>query len=148
MTLATPPDAVVTVHSPAPVILAQGGESQARISVVVADGYHVQATPASLEFLLPLRLQIRAKGGVRAKTPVYPPGQPYHLEGMPSDLMTYAGAFEIVVPLEASESARPGDHNLRGELRYQACDARSCRFPASVPVTVAVRVVLEPSPAA
>ena len=120
MTFAAPDDAVVTVRSPALVTLAQGGESQARISVVVADGYHVQANPAASEFLLPLRLQLRAKGGVRAKTPAYPLGQPYHLEGMPSDLLTYSGAFEIVVSLKAGESARPGDHTLRGMLRYQA----------------------------
>ena len=148
MTLAAPSDSVVKVCSPERVTLPSGGESPARISVVVADGIHVQADPASLEFLFPLRLKIRAKGGVRAKTPMYPPGQAYHLEGMPIDLMTYAGTFEILVTFQAGESARPGDNTLRGVLHFQACDERSCRFPASVPVSVPVRVVPEAVPEA
>ena len=134
-------DELVTVSSPAPVIVAQGGEGQARVSVIVADGFHVQANPASAEFLIPLRLQLRAKGGVRATVTVYPPGEPYRPEGMPSELMTYDGTFEIVVHLIAGDSAQPGDRTLRGVLRYQACDDRSCRVPASVPVSVPVLVV-------
>ena len=141
MASGTLPDELVTVRAPASVTLAQGGKGQAGISVVVADGFHVQANPASAEFLIPLRLQLRAKGGVRATIPVYPPGEPYRVEGMPSELMTYYGTFEIVVHLRAEDSAQPGDRTLRGVLRYQACDDRSCRFPASVPVSVPVRVV-------
>lgn len=141
MASGTLPDELVTVRAPAAVTVAQGGEGQARVSVIVADGFHVQANPASAEFLIPLRLQLRAKGGVRATIPVYPPGEPYRLEGMPSELMTYDGTFEIVVHLIAGDSAQLGDRTLRGSLRYQACDNFSCRVPASVPVSVPVRVV-------
>jgi hypothetical protein len=145
MTLAPSPEAVLTVQAPGTVTLEAGGVGEARIAVVVADGYHVQASPAKSEFLIPLRLQLRAKGGIRPKTPVYPPGQPYSLEGTSTELMTYEGAFEISVPLEAGEAARPGDHMLKGTLSYQACDARTCLFPASVKVAVSVRVVAEQS---
>ena len=141
MASGTLPDQLVTVSAPAPVTLTQGGEGQVRISVVVADGFHVQANPASADFLIPLRLQLRAKRGVRATIPVYPPGKPYRLEGMPSELMTYQGTFEIVVHLRAEASAQPGNRTLRGALRYQACDDRSCRSPASVSVSVPVQVV-------
>ena len=140
MTLA-PPEAVLTVQVPATVTLAAGGAGEVRIAVVVADGYHVQASPAGSEFLIPLRLKLRAKGGVQPRAPVYPPGQPYILEGTSSELMTYTGAFEISIPVEAGESARPGDRMLRGTLSYQACDARTCLFPASVSVAVPVRVI-------
>ena len=139
------PDAVVAIQAPAPVTLAAGEAAQARISVVVADGYHVQANPASDEFLVPLRIELRAGGGVRPGQPVYPPGRPYRLAGASSDLMTYGGTFEIEVPLRAAESARPGHHVLRGVLRYQACDTRTCLFPASLPVMLPVRVVAAPA---
>ena len=141
MASVTLPDELVTVSSPALVTIAQGGEGQARVSVIVADGFHVQANPASAEFLIPLQLQLRAKGGVRATIPDYPPGEPYRLQGMPSELMTYYGTFEIVVHVNAENSAQPGDRTLRGVLRYQACDDRSCRIPASVQVSVPVRVI-------
>jgi len=135
------PQAVVTVQASAPVTLMAGGSAEARIAVTVAEGYHVQANPASDKFFVPLRLDLKARGGVRPGRPIYPQGQPYRLQGAASDLMTYEGAFEIVVPLRATESARPGEHVLRGFLHYQACDSSTCLFPTSVPLTLAVRVV-------
>lgn len=132
---------VVEVRAPAPITLRLGGSAEARLTTAVAEGYHVQANPASDRFLIPLRLALKAKGGVRPGRPVYPLGQPYRLEGSSSDLMTYGGSFEIVVPLEATASARPGEHVLRGVLRYQACDTRTCLFPASLPVAIPVRVL-------
>ena len=62
---------------------------------------------------------------------------------MPGELLTYEDTFEIIIPLKASESAQPGDWVLQGSLRYQACDARSCLFPASVSVSLPVRVISE-----
>jgi DsbC/DsbD-like thiol-disulfide interchange protein len=131
---------VVGVPEPEPITLAAGGTAEARIRVSVAEGYKVQANPAANEFLIPAQLALEAANGVRAGRPVYPPAQTYRLEGTTEDLLTYQGAFEIVVPLHARQTAAPGRHLVRGELRYQACDSRSCLFPTSVPVTLPVRV--------
>lgn len=134
-------DTAVTVATPPPVLLPAGGTAEARILVTVAEAYHVQANPASEEFLVPVQLRLRGKGGVRAKQPTYPPSQMYRLQGTTEDLMTYEGTFPIVVPVEAAASTPPGDYLLRGVLRYQACDARTCLFPTSVPVALTFRVV-------
>lgn len=133
-------DPVVTIQTPEAVTLAAGGKAEACIRVSVAAGYHIQANPASSEFLVPARLELKARGGVHPGEPIYPPGQPYRLEGTNSDLMTYQGTFEIVVPLEARELARLGNRTLQGVLRHQACDERSCLFPGSVPVKLTVQV--------
>ena len=79
------PDGLVIVISSIPVVVAHGGAAQAGVSVIVADGFHVQANPASAEFLIPLRLQLRARGGVPATIPAYPTGVPYRVEGMPAN---------------------------------------------------------------
>jgi len=136
--MASPP--IVAVRAP-PVTLAAGGATQTRITLVVADGYHVQANPASGDFLIPLRLDLRGQGGVRAGKPRYPRGRRYRLPGADEDWMTYEGTLDITVPLEAQESAPEGERLLRGALRYQACDGRRCLFPVSVPVTLPVSVV-------
>ena len=135
------PEDVFSEPVPAQVAVTVGGDVQARITVSVTPGYHIQANPASTEFFVPTKLQLRAKGGVRPKAPVYPPGQPYRLEGMPNDLMTYEDTFEIAIPLMASVSARPGEHLLKGTLSYQACDDRSCLFPVWMPFSLPGRVV-------
>jgi hypothetical protein len=147
------PDDIVTVQPPPVVTLAVGETAVAHLRVAVADGYHIQANPASDPFLIPARLELKPKMGVRARNPQYPPARPYRLAGTSSDLRTYDGTFEIIVPFEAGERTQPGDRALSGILRYQACDARSCLFPASIPVSLTVRVVptairpAEPRPA-
>ncbi len=137
--MASPP--LVAVKT-SPVKLMAGGATQARITLVVADGYHVQANPASDEFLIPLRLDLRGRDGVRVGKPAYPTGRVYRLPGTDTDWLTYAGTLEIAVPLEARGSASEGERVLRGVVRYQACDDRRCLFPASVSVTLPVRVVI------
>jgi hypothetical protein len=135
------PEDIVTVRTPPVVTLGVGEAAEARFAVAVADGYHIQANPASDPFLIPARLELEAKTGVRARTPRYPPARPFRLEGTSSDLRTYEGTFEIVVPIEAGERTRPGERVLSGRLRYQACDARTCLFPAATPVRLTVRIV-------
>jgi len=134
---------VVIVRPPRAIRLKVGGMGQARIEISVAEGYHVQANPASDEFLIPLQLQLRGTGGVRPGKSIYPSGQPYRLQGASADLMTYEGNFEVMVPLKAAASARPGHLVLEGVLRYQACDSRTCLFPASLPVALPVQVTAE-----
>jgi hypothetical protein len=138
--LAAGTEPVVSVSAPGPVRLAPGGRSEARIAVRVKEGFHVQANPASAKYLIPLRLTLTEGAGVKPGEPVYPPGVPYRLQGADSDLSTYEGSFDLRLPLEAAKDAPPGRRELRGELRYQACDARICLRPASVPVTVPVEV--------
>ncbi len=143
MVTTTVSEEIVSVQAVEPVTLAAGQEAEARITVVVADGYHIQANPASSEFFVPTRLQLRARGGISSKEPKYPSGRPYRLPGMPEEFMTYEEAIVVAITLVAGELAQPGDRLLQGSLRYQACDDRSCLFPASVPVSVPVRVVTD-----
>lgn len=136
---------VVTVEPPARVVLAPGGSAEARLAVLVASGFHLQANPASEEYLVPTRLELAKGSDIRPGKPIYPPGRPYRLQGASSDLLTYEGRFEIRLPLEASARAKPGDRTLTGKLHYQACDAKTCLFPSSVAVKLQVTVA-PPSP--
>jgi hypothetical protein len=134
------PTPVVTVKPPTSVILAPGGSSEARLTVLVGDGFHLQANPASQEYLVPTRVELERASDVRPGRPVYPPGRPYRLQGAASDLAIYDGDFEIRVPLKASDDAAPGDRSLHGTVHYQACDARICLKPASVEFALTVRI--------
>ena len=135
---------ILTISQEAALSIVPGGSAAGRLSVVVSPGYHVQANPASDEFLIPLQLEIQPRDGLRTGDPTYPPGQPHRLEGTDSDLWIYTGTFELLLPIMAAPSAVPGEYVLDGSLRYQACDSRSCLAPTSVPVEIAVRVGLGP----
>lgn len=136
----TPPP-VVSVSAPKNVAVAGGESVDARISVSVRDGYHVQANPASEDYLIPTRLEFKSGPDITIRRLTYPPGRPYRLKGTDKDLQTYEGTFDVLVSLTVSASARPGKRILDGQLRFQACDSTTCYFPASVSVTFAVDVL-------
>ena len=135
------PPAIVQVEAPPAQDVSPGTSARVRIKVVVADGYHVQANPASEPFLIPLRLGLDDAEGMRVGQVVYPPGQPYYLQGAPTPLATYSGAFHVEAPLSIDPSVRQGVHVLSGRLYYQACNDRTCLQPASVAVSLVLRVI-------
>ncbi len=134
-------EAPVKIEPGDPLAIAAGGKADARVRVTVAPGFHVQANPASEYYLVPTELEIESAAGLRVRAPVYPPGKPFLVAGEKKPLSTYEGTFEIVVPLAADRAAPPGESTLRGRLRYQACDAKSCRFPAWLPVEIKARIL-------
>jgi len=132
--------AVVKVASPAPVTLAPGTSAEVRLSVTVKKGFHVQASPASEPYLVPVRLEMESLPPLRVAKPIYPRGKPYRLAGAESDLSTYDGTFEVRLTLEAPADAETDELTLKGRLHYQACGERICLSPASVPVSLSVKV--------
>jgi DsbC/DsbD-like thiol-disulfide interchange protein len=110
------------------------------IPIVIADGYHVQANPASSEFLIPLQLVLEPADGIRFGSPRYPRPSALRLEGTTEDLMTYHGTVSISVLVKASGVAAVGRRLLTGSLAYQACDSSRCLFPSSVPLAFALIV--------
>ena len=140
------PRPVVTIQAPTSVVVAPGGSSEARLTVLVGEGFHLQANPASAEYLVPTKLEVDRAADVWPGRPIYPPGRPYRLQGAASDLLIYDGALEIRVPLEASHDAAPGDRSLHATLHYQACNARLCLKPASVEFALPVRIPERPTP--
>ena len=65
----------------------------------------------------------------------YPAGVSMRLDvGAGEVLSTYQGEFRVRLQVVAAK----GDGALTGALKYQACDARSCFPPKSLPVRVVV----------
>jgi uncharacterized protein YyaL (SSP411 family) len=103
------------------------------VELEIDAGWHVNANPASLAFLVPTTLALE---GAEAAEPVYPSGVDFRPEFAPVTLRVYAGRVEIPVRLGA------GAPEVRAvSVRYQACDDRSCLPPSSTRVERA-----DPSP--
>jgi DsbC/DsbD-like thiol-disulfide interchange protein len=130
----------VTVGTPERVTLKPGATVRTQLRIQIAEGFHVQANPASNRFLIPTEVKFEPAGGIKADELTYPPGQPHRLQGADSDISTYEGFIQVGVTIQAEETADPGDLEYRGSLRYQACDAKRCFPPKSIPVSVPVRI--------
>jgi len=91
------------------------------VRLEIADGWHVNANPASNEFLIPTRLEVRG-GDLRGLR--YPPGRKRALGFSQDEIAVYDGKVTIHGELRPAES---GEATLR--LTYQACDEERCLPP-------------------
>jgi DsbC/DsbD-like thiol-disulfide interchange protein len=133
--------AIVAVVTPESVVVARGQSAQVSIRAKIKKGFHIQANPATDEFLIPTTLVLEAAAGIVPGKPVYPAGLPYRLQGGTKDLLTYEDEVTITLPITVMDSAPGGNSRLTGKLNFQPCDDRKCLFPRSVPITVPLIIV-------
>jgi hypothetical protein len=97
-----------------------GDPSQLVVRLTIDEGWHVNANPASLPFLIPTAVEVRGTQAVIR----YPEGRLLRSEFAPEEILVYEGSVEIPIILESGASP------TRVALRYQACDERICLPPA------------------
>jgi hypothetical protein len=127
------PVAPVTIHGVKP--------ATAQITFRIRDGFHVNSNKPNSDLLIPTELVIPATPEVKPGKPVYPAGHDFALTFSPQEkLSVYSGEVTVKVPLTASKPLQAGTHVLRGELKYQACDDRSCFPPKTLALEIPVKV--------
>jgi hypothetical protein len=136
---------IVTVEPPDDFSISPGESKDAEILITVTDGFHVQANPAANKFLIPLTLELESENDLEVGDVRYPTSKTYRLKGTGQDLLTYEGTFTVSVSIRASASAEEGMRKARGRLRYQACDDRACRAPATVAVELEAQIQSPPN---
>ena len=94
------------------------------VRLVIDEGWHVNANPASLPFLIPTAVQFA--NGAEPDLVQYPPGRAFHPAFSDETLSVYEGRVEIkaTLPKEQAKAAP----NV--SVRYQACDHQRCLPPA------------------
>jgi thiol:disulfide interchange protein DsbD len=119
---------------------AAGGSAEARVVLAIAPGWHINANPPSLDYMIPTTLTLAGSGGATPGAPVYPSPHRQKLSFEESELLVYDGEAVIRVPVRVGAGAAPGIQTLRGEIGYQACNDQVCLAPVSVPFTLEVNV--------
>jgi hypothetical protein len=117
-----------------------GGAGEANVTLDIADGYHVNANPASDKFYVATEVQAAPQEGITPGKPVYPPGVQRKLSFSDKPLSVYEGHAVIKLPLLADKSATKGSHTFHATIRVQPCNDQACLSPrnidAAIPVTV------------
>ena len=132
---------LVTLEIPQKIEIAAGVSSDIAIVVVVKDGYHVQANPASDKFLIPTTIEIiSVKDDVIVSKPKCPPGKPFTLESESTPISVYDGRFKISLPVLVQPSTQTQHTVLTGDFRYQACDYKRCYFPETIMFKIPINI--------
>ncbi len=132
---------LVSIVPSSPVAVVKGQAAQLSVKAKIKKGFHIQANPASDEFLIPTTLTLQASKAIVSGKPTYPPGRPYRLKGSTIDLLTYKDEVTIKVPVRVMDATPAGKASLIGKLDFQPCNNRKCLFPRSVPVLIPVQIV-------
>jgi len=125
--------------------VAGGGRSLIRVQLDIAPGFHVNANPASLDFLVPTRVLL---AGRKPLQPRYPPPERLVAPWIDIPIAVWSGRVTIDVPLEGL-AARPGEGHaevpgkgsgsaragspVEGTVTVQACNEEICLAPSEIP---------------
>ena len=117
-----------------------GGAADAMVSVIVAEGYHVNANPPTMAYLIPTKVEIEPQAGIAAGQPVYPPAVTKKFAFADKPLAVYEGEAKIKVALRAEAGAAKGATTLRAKVTAQPCDEQACYPPREIETTISVTV--------
>lgn len=121
--------------------LVQGERARAAVEMRIAEGFHVNATPPTYDYLIATEIGVEAPDGVSVAAEHHP--EPLHktFPYAEEPLAVYEGTTLVGLEIAVADDAPIGDATLVLEVRYQACDDRACFAPTSVtarlPVTIA-----------
>jgi hypothetical protein len=117
-----------------------GGAGEANITLDIADGYHVNANPASDKFYVATEVQAAAQEGITPGKPAYPSAVSRKLSFSDKPLSVYEGRAVIKLPLRADKTAAKGQHTFHVTVRVQPCNDQACQPPRSIEAFIPVTV--------
>lgn len=103
--------------------------------------YHVNANPASEDYLIPTELRIEAGKGYRVGKVQYPKPKEKAFafsEGKPIKILEGRTPIKFQITLDKSVPRR--SMTIKATLRYQACDDNACYPPRTVPLEIQIPV--------
>ena len=107
------------------------GTDELTVTIAVADGYHINANPASFAFLIPTRLTI---DGVPDLKVLYPESTVIKPRFAVEGLKVYQGTVTLRATIPRQAAAR--NRAISPKLEVQACNEEVCLPPAALSLSV------------
>jgi len=102
-------------------------------------GMHVYAP--GIEGYIPIEFKLNSSPAFQAQPPGYPAARKLHLKAIGETVPVLEGRFRVAEDITIAPDAQvkpalspTGDLVVEGSLRYQACDAKVCYPPQTVPL--------------
>jgi hypothetical protein len=137
----------VTMSPAALTTAVRGKSTTVALRFHVNSGFHINSNQPTEEFLIPTTLKLDVPTDIVVGKITYPPGAQMSFSFAPDEkLSVYSGEFDLSVQVRPLSSVLPGKYEIRGQLKYQACDNAACYPPKQLPVDFEVKVVKAPPP--
>jgi hypothetical protein len=102
------------------------------VTVTVDKGYHINANPASFDYLIPASVKFPDLG---SPTVTYPLPIRFKTTFAAEELDVYTATVKLVASFRKDTLPKRG--TLRGVVKAQACDERVCLPPSELPFVIA-----------
>ncbi len=110
-------------------LLIAGEAARVAIVIDVVDSWHINANPPHPDFVKPTELLLPADSSFALGEVVYPEGEGLMIEGFDEPVVVYEGQVVLHGTIIPSADLAAGETTLSLELRYQACNDRTCTRP-------------------
>ena len=110
-----------------------GNHREIVITLDIEQGYHINANPASFDFLIPTSVTF---ADVRPVEVRYPAPKLFKPSFAPDTLNVYEGTVQLVAKLE--NGALNGLRALSAAINTQACTETMCLPPSRIPLTISI----------
>ena len=124
------PDSAAVVHASA-VARRNNERDEIVVTLKIDAGYHVNANPASYDYLIPTSVSFEGIVPARMR---YPEPVLFRPSFAREGLKVYAGS--VVLAAELPRGALQASGTIRATVHVQACDDEVCFPPAKIPVTI------------
>ncbi len=119
-----------------------GGTLLVAVQITLEHGWHVNAVKPLDPFLIPTQVTLEESPLYSVEAMAYPEHKLFRFAQSPDEpLAVYEGTFPIGLRLAVAPDAAVGKHAIRGTLRYQACDDKSCMPPKNLAIAFDIDVV-------
>ena len=129
---------VKVTGSIAPDKVKKGRIVKARVVMEIPQGLHVQSNKPLDKFLIATKLDVETPSGMTVGPIAYPRALMRNLKFSKSKVAVYEGHTSIQFPVTVPANYSGGSGEIKGKLRFQACNDEAC-FP---PVTREVKMWL------
>jgi thiol:disulfide interchange protein DsbD len=134
-------DTVVSVRAIGPgEPLKAGNPSVLTVELDIADHYHINSDKPLEDFLIPTTLELEPHPGIAFGETVFPPAEIKNFRFSDSPMAVFEGMVKIAVEMMPASGAASGNTEIRGKVRYQACDNTTCLPPVRQPFSLTVSV--------
>ncbi|MGZ8846462.1 MAG: protein-disulfide reductase DsbD domain-containing protein [Pyrinomonadaceae bacterium] len=120
------------------IAFSQAGSGEVAVPVIIDEGFHLNANPATFPYLIPTEVTPEKVAGIEVGKPIYPTPEKRKFQFAPEPLAVYEGKIEVRLPLRTS--GFKGSRELPITVRVQACDQEKCFPPDTLRRTITVKV--------
>jgi len=123
--------------------MARGATARLAVEVEMLPGMHVNANPATHDWMIPIEASVAGVDGIEVLDAFYPEAESRKFPYDDAPYLVYEGRFVIGLVIAVAAHVPPSGPMLEIVVDYQACNDEACFAPAAARFELPVLIVAD-----